>query len=239
MRLKKLGAALVVVAALGAVLASSAFAEGAMQVPKQWYVGTPGKLLSGSKTVNVKSAGGTFTTEVGKTKYKLHSTGVSCVGCIIENSGGHAIGSGKLKFEGVTVEEPAGCSVASTIETASLSVTADWMESVLVENPETHELETVTTSTNYVKFVPTAGEATEFATVKITGCALATTLVPKGSVFARTVNATGVLAAEQPVESSEAINATAGGNLHVGTKNASLTANATFTLASGEAFGTE
>jgi hypothetical protein len=225
MRLKKLGAALVVVAALGAVLASSALAA-ATQVPAQWWVGeAPENPLSEPESVEVEAGakGGTFTTEVGKVKYKLHSSKVSCVGCSIENSGGHAIGSGSLKFEEVTVEEPTGCSVAGTIETAALSVSADWMIG----------------SANYVKFVPSAGESTEFATVKITGCALATTLVPKGSVFVQSQNATGTQAKTQEVHSSEAINATAGGNLHVGTKNAVLTADATFTLASGEEFWTE
>ena len=63
--------------------------------------------------------------------------------------------------------EPAGCSVDSSIETTALSMTADWMSG----------------STNYIKFVPTKGETTAFATLEITGCALATTFTPKGSVF--------------------------------------------------------
>jgi hypothetical protein len=223
MRLKKLGAALVVVAALGAVLASSAFAA-ATQEAAQWYTGSgSGTLLSGSETATAEAIGtGTFETEVGKVKYVLQSTEIECAGCSVENSGGHAIGSGALKFKNVTVKEPAGCSVASEIETAALSVSADWMIG----------------STDYVKFTPAAGESTEFATVKITGCALATTLVPKGSVFVQAANATGVQATPQKITSSGAINATAGGNLHVGTKNATLAAEANFALGSGAPFGT-
>jgi hypothetical protein len=92
-------------------------------------------------------------------------------------------------------------------------------------------------STVYVKFTPTAGETKEFATVAITGCSLATTLVPKGSVFVEAAKHTGEYAVEQEVHSSEAINTTAGGSLKVGTKTASLTGSALFKLKSGSAFG--
>jgi opacity protein-like surface antigen len=70
MRLKKLGAALVVVAALGAVLASSALAAAVTQDVK-WYTGaSPGTVLSGSETMSASLVGtATFTTEVGTTKY--------------------------------------------------------------------------------------------------------------------------------------------------------------------------
>jgi hypothetical protein len=225
MRLKKLGAALVVVAALGAVLASSAFATASTEDVK-WFTGS-GTELTGSETMSAEAVGtGTFTTESeGGTKYVLQSKKVSCVECKIENSGGSAIGSGKLKFEEVSVVEPAGCSVASSITTTALSVTADWMEG----------------TTNYIKFVPTKGETTAFATVSITGCALETTLVPKGSVFVQSQNATGVQAVGQEIHSSEAINATAGGSLKVGSKNASLKADAIFRMSgarSGQAFST-
>jgi hypothetical protein len=219
MRLKKLGAALVVVAALAAVLASSSFAA-ATTTANPWVVG--GSTLTGSETATSTAVGtATFTTEVGSTKYVLNATGIECVGCKVENVGGSAAGSGKLKFTGVTVKEPAGCSVASSIETASLSITADWMSG----------------TTTYVKFVPTAGETKEFATVEITGCALATNLVPKGSVFVQAKNATGTYEAEQEVTSSEAINNAAGGSLKVGTKAAVLAGSAKFKLGSGKAFG--
>ena len=114
--------------------------------------------------------------------------------------------SGHWKFTGATVEQPGGCSVASEIETAALSATAGWMIG----------------STSYIKFVPTAGETKEFATIPITGCALATTLVPKGSLFVEDANATGTQAVEQEVHSSAAINTAAGGVLKVGTKQATF-----------------
>jgi len=242
MRLKKLGAALVVAAAIGAVLASNAFAvTTAMTKDVQWYTGaSPGTLLSGSQAMKVRAVGaGTFTTHVAGVKYVLESKKVSCVGCKIENSGGVAVGSGKLKFEEVSVEEPAGCSVASTIETNELSVTADWMGSKEVENPVgSKKFETVETATNYIKFVPTKGETTAFATVEITGCASATSIVPKGTVFVESANATSTQAVEQEVKSSEAINAAAGGTLHVGTESAVLSASAIFETSTGVPFGT-
>lgn len=170
---------------------------------------------------------GTFTTTVTTpVKYKLEETGVKCVECKIENSGGTAVGSGKLTFTGVKVVEPAGCSVVSEITTKPLTVTADWMSG----------------TKNYIRFVPTAGETTPFVTIEITGCGeLNTTLVAKGSLFVETVNATGVQAVEQELLSSEAINSAAGGGLHVGTEVAALNAVAKLKMSGakvGTAFGT-
>jgi hypothetical protein len=226
MRLKKLGAALFVVAALAALLASSAFAA-ATTTDVKWYAGAaPGTELSGSETVSATPVGtGTFTTTVGGTAYELTSTGVECVSCKIENSGGTAVGSGQLKFTGVTVAKPAGCSVAATITTKALSIQADWMIGAV----------------DYVKFTPTAGETTALATIEITGCALATTIVPKGTVFFQSVNSTGILAPTQQIKTSATINSTAGGSLHVGTESATLTDEARFKLSgtkAGQGFGT-
>ncbi len=226
MRLKKLGAALFVVAALGAVLVSSALAAAVTEDVK-WYTGTaPEAELTGVETMSSTAVGpATFTTEVGTTEYVLESTGIECVSCHIENTGGTAVGSGHLRFKGVTVKKPAGCSVASEIETTTLSVQADWMIG----------------TKNYIKFVPEAGETKEFAEVAITGCALATTLIPKGSVFVESANKTGIQEVEQEVHSSAVINALAGGSLKVGTKAASLAGSATFKMTGamlGVAFGT-
>ncbi len=204
---KKLGAALLVTAALSVGLASSALAAAVTEDAK-WYVGaSPGTELAGSETVGAEAVGSaTFTTEVGSTKYVLEATGVECVGCSIENSGGTAIGSGHLKFKGVTVKEPAGCSVASEFETTSLSLTPDWMIG----------------STNYWKFAPAAGETKEIATLAILGCPLATTLVPKGSVAIQATNSTGTASVAVQVNTSAPIQAAAGFSLKVGTKQFSI-----------------
>ena len=235
MRLKKLGAALFVVAALSAVLAGSAFATAVTTEVSgggmaQWYTGTSsGTLLSGSETLSAEAVGTgtlTFETEAG-TKYAIQSKKVSCIGCKIENVGGTAVGVGQLKFEEVSVVEPAGCSTTSTITSTALSVTADWMEG--------------TSAVDLIKFTPTKGETTAFATVSITGCALETTLVPKGNVFVSAQNDTGVQAVGQEIHSSATINKNAGGSLKVGSKEASLAANAIFKLSgskAGTAFGT-
>jgi hypothetical protein len=226
MRLKKLGAALVVVAALGAILASSAFAT-ASTADAHWFTNLQNP-MTGSRTMNAEAVGtGTFRTESeGGTKYAVQSKKITCVECKIENVGGVAVGSGKLRFEELSVLEPAGCSVTSPITTNALSVTADYMEG---------------TTTNYIKFVPTKGETTAFATVPITGCALETNLIPKGNVYVRTVNPTKKLAFKQEVESSALINSTAGGSLKVGSKVASLEAKAKFFIGNGltEEFATE
>jgi hypothetical protein len=223
MRLKKLGAALVVVAALGATLASTAFAA-ASTVDAHWYTNTQNP-LTGEKAIGAEAAGtATFTIESeGGTKLKLQSKKVSCVECKIENVAGVAVGSGKLRFEEVSVLEPAGCSTLSSITTTGLTVTADWMEG----------------TTNYIKFVPTKGETTAFATISITGCPLETVFVAKGNIYVRSASSTKTLKTKQEVESSATINSTAGGSLKVGSKPASLEAKAKFFMTGGGEFVTE
>jgi hypothetical protein len=219
MRLKNLGAALFVLVALGAVLASSAFAAAVTEDVKWYTGGGSGTLLGSSETVSstIASSPATFTTHVAGTLYEIRATGINCLNCKMENSGGAAVGSGELEFTGVSVVQPAGCSIASTITTKPLSITADWMIG----------------STNYIEFEPTAGASTQFATVEVTGCALATNLVPKGVVYMQSANATATPAVEQEVHSSESINATASGlakPLHVGTELAVLTGSAKFKM---------
>ena len=225
MRLKKLGAALVVVAALGAVLASSAFAA-ATTTDVKWYTGaSPGTELSGSAEAKTSQVGSsTFETTVSGVAIKLHSTNTECVECKIENSGGTAVGSGKAKFTGVTVQEPATCSVASSITTTKLTWKADYMIGTV----------------NYILFEPAAGSTTAMATIELTGasCPIKTAIVPKGTVFVKMQNTTGTQAAEQKVNLSAAINTTAGGTLHVGEEPASMSAVTANRLASGSQFGT-
>lgn len=226
MRLKKLGVAMVVVTALFAVLASSAFAAAVTQ-DVVWYTGPQGSEteLSGSATATSEQVGeSTFATTVAGEAIELHSTNIECIECSIENSGGTAVGSGKLKLTGVTVSKPVSCSTSSTITTKALSVKADYM----IEN------------TDYILFEPTAGSETGFATIELTGasCPIKTAIIPKGTLFVAAANATETQATSQEVSSSAAINSTAGGSLHVGTESASLTGKARFKLSSGAAFGT-
>jgi hypothetical protein len=234
MKLKKLGMALVVICAFGAAMASSALAAAVTEdVP--WTIEKTG--LVGSETVT-SSGSGILISEVGKTSLELNSTGIECVGCKIENTGGvatgSAIGTGKLVFTGVTVTKPATCAVESLpghvvgqIETVDLKIKADYM---------------IGTS-DYVLFEPEEGSKfTEFKLIKGSGsCSIAGTYSITGSDYVKTNNATGVLAVSQEVTSSGTINSEAGGELKLGEKKAELNGTATFALSGankGKKFGT-
>ena len=206
---RKLGAALLVIVALGVVFASSSFAA-ATTSDVQWYTGSgTGTLLSGVAAIGSSLSGtsGTLTTTAAGTTYTLHFTGIDCSSCTFSNSGGTAVGSGELVFTGVTITAPPGCTVPSTIRTDALSIRADWMNG----------------SVDYFELEPTAGPTAQFAMVAVTNCAQATSLPLKGTLFTETTNATGTPAVQQQVNSSPTINSTAGGTLHVGTETASLT----------------
>lgn len=76
--------------------------------------------------------------------------------------------------------------------------------------------------TNYIKFVPAEGEAAEFATSSLSGeNAPQNAIIPKGSGFVQSVNATS-----QRVNSSGTVNIEGGGALHVGIESATLEATA-------------
>src|SRR6185503_11540602 len=91
----------------------------------KWFTGAAGAAeLVGVEGVSTSQVGAASLKTGG---YELKWTGTECVECKIENAGGTAVGSGKLKFTGVTVAEPAGCSAPATITTKALSLQADWM----------------------------------------------------------------------------------------------------------------
>src|SRR5882757_1130455 len=114
MRFRKLSAALLVSAALSFVFAGSAFGAATTEDVK-WYLGSPGTVLSGSQTIKAAPFGSvTFATSVSGLEVVLQASGIECVGCKIENIGGTAaVGSGQLKFTGVSVKSPAKCSTSS------------------------------------------------------------------------------------------------------------------------------
>lgn len=224
-RLKKISAVMVALAAFGAVLTSSAFAT-ATTTDVQWYYGaSPGTLLSGSETLAVALAGSEarFGAFAGGNTYEFHATGINCFNCVISNAGSTAIGSGEFEFTGVTVDEPHGCTTASSFRTKPLSFQADWMMGTVDE----------------FRLEPT--NPTTLWTVTFSGCAAATTLNYKGNQFLECTNLTKVQAVEQEVHSSAAINKAAGGSLTVGSEPASLTADLKFKMSgthAGQAFGT-
>jgi hypothetical protein len=171
---------------------------------------------------------GELVTRVGLTTLVLKYTGLSCVGCEIENFGGNAFGHGVLRFTGVTAVKPSTCAVpGGEIETVELIADAGYMGGA--------------GSGNTVLFEPAA--STEFTTVFLEGpsCSIAGPYEVKGKVFMRTNNATGVYAANQTVTSSGAINADGGGSLEFGVEAAELNGTATFLMSgtkAGQPFGT-
>ena len=229
MRLKKLGGALAVAAALAVILASNALAA-ATTTDVKWYTGaSPGTELMGSETASAELVGTgiTYTTVFDGQKVVFEAKKFSLSNYTIENSGGTAVGHTHMTFEDVSVEEPPGCSISEKIATNELTMTADWMIG----------------TANYIKFVPTAGEEKGFFTLSLSGseCPLAGTFVTKGSLFVQTVNSTGTQAVSQQANSSKAINETAGGKLHVGTEAAWLEGSFAMKLSgtkAGQAFGT-
>jgi hypothetical protein len=228
MNLKKFGTALVVVLALGAVMASTTFAAATTQ-DTQWTWN--GAVISGSKTVTA-SGSMSLATEIGGVKLDIASTGLECLStapCTIKNEAGSATLEGKVKFTGVTVEEPAGCQVSGgSITTNLLTIDPDYMIG----------------TANYALIKPFSG--TTFATITIekkTGqtCPVSGSYLLKGTVFVKAQNATGVTAHVQKVNSSRAINEEAGGSLAFIGGPATLTGEVAFTAegASTNLFGTE
>ncbi|MGH2938701.1 MAG: hypothetical protein ACRDPE_11350 [Solirubrobacterales bacterium] len=233
MKLRKFGLALVVVSALAAVMASSAFAA-ATTGKSQWYVGGA-KLANGaSKNVTCKSTGNlTLEGTVLGLKTKLTATGVECLESVIKQEGtgasGMAIDSGKLRFTGVTVDEPEGCSVTGGTLTTEKLNTFVQMDGTKV----------------YDKFQPASGET--FVKIPITGCAIAGTIPVTGTDFGLAThtnakgetinNLTGEEFASQMLTFSGTINTEAGGALKLGGNTATLTGTADNELEGGAVFG--
>ena len=243
MRFKKLGLAIAVVGALGAILASSAFAT--METPEpaaEWYTGNPLTTTLASDTAvtltkashlheGVTDENATFFVTVGANKYWLKATGVECVGCKITNGTTNpekAMAKGKIKFTGVTVLSPStACKggangVVGTVETKELTAHADWMEKGVE-------------GTAFVKFEPTSVTG-NFVTLEITGCGFETTLAVKGFVFGQAKEPTGKGAASQGITFSEAIHKTTESSLNVSNSTAILEGGATASIG-GTPFG--
>lgn len=233
MNLKRILLALTAVAMFAAVMANSASA--AMKAETEWYTGSPTVTLpeGSSKTVKCSIGGtGVFTLEgsVGesKTPVKLTATGIECIGATIFNEGGHGRDKGKLKFTGVTVDEPLHCSVeGGTVETNELST------ELFVE-------EGVTTKV-FDKFVPTAGSTANFATVKLTGaeCSVLGSKLVKGFVYGEAEREKGVANATQPLKFSSTIDTTTAGALTFASNPAHLTGTVINELSPSLVFGSK
>jgi hypothetical protein len=239
MSLKKLGLAIGAIMMIGAIMASSAFAE-ATNPASQWYVGGS-KLASGSsKNVHCGIEGSLqLTGTVGVTAVTLQATGIDCLNAtgtassesLIKQTGTAAQDEGVLDFTGVSFVKPSTCFVAAAgtttpqvteIKTSNLA-SEIWMEG----------------ETTYDRFKPASGET--FASFGIGGasCSIATKEVKVTGVAWGQTNKTGVGAVHQPVTFSEAIEKKASGEkeaaiLKLGSKPAYVIGGVSNTLA-GEA----
>jgi hypothetical protein len=216
--------------AVMAALAISAFAS-ATASAHQWTIeGETLSKIKGEGTANgtgvTASAMTPFTltgTVLGK-KFVLTSTTLVADEAIIFQEGNVAKDEETLTFSGLTVDEPAGCSVESPITTKRVTST------VITHTGNNHVFTT---------FKPEEGEV--FATIKVSGCAIAGSYNVKGEVGAEG-DEWGVETVDQPLKFSNAIQTTLGLSLLLGTSAAELTGEATVTLTGGFAgkkFGVE
>jgi hypothetical protein len=209
--------AMTAIAMLGAIVASSASATN-VTLPSRWTVN--GAKLNAGQSAKVKCSVHEeegvgkkliLDGEVGegseKIKVKLTATAIECInhegtsegngsarieqtGTGTEASPYQAEDFGRFVFTGVTVSEPANCTVAGG------TVTTNPLQSKLIHDAAETKHEIV-----YDRFTPTG---TNFASVKIEGasCSVAGTRIAKGAFCGKAENKTGVDAVNQPITSS-------------------------------------
>ncbi|HXF32337.1 MAG TPA: hypothetical protein VN522_12525 [Solirubrobacterales bacterium] len=221
MGVKNLGAALFAALALGAMTAGSVFAAPAT-VKSYWLEN--GATPSGSTATKCSKASESLSLKstVAGSPVWLTATAVECVtGSKIEHTPVEgvemAVGSGTLRFTGLTVMEPAGCTVAeSTITTEPL-----------VSNVEL-EGESV-----YQKIAPAPGK-TKLATVKLRNCAAEGNYNVTGFVRGLEANKTGVESTNQKLKFNSTSNAVS--ELKLGGNTATLEGEVNNELVSGGKF---
>jgi len=248
MSLKKFGAVLVAMLAIGAVVASSASAA-VSTTRAEWYTGaSPGTTLpvGTDEAINlamiehngVKSS--TFNVTILGVPVELTSTSLSCTTCNITNkevtkkAGAIAYGTGTVTFENVTVKKPANCKVfgetgvEGMIPTKLLQIHGDFMDTTAGNNKA------------FIQFLPDTPEGTgTFAQFQLkgTGCeAIEASYNVTGSLFVESKNDTGVFGTTQDATASAAVQSTAEAGLKVGVNNATLTGSVRASLASGKSF---
>jgi hypothetical protein len=152
---------------------------------------------------------------------ELAASGVQCIGSTISNTTvageNMAVDAGRLRLTGVTVLKPAGCTVAETLETEPLSTRL--------------QMDTAGEGVTYDRFEPTGGL---FLSLKISGCAIAGTYPLEGFFYGQALNATGTLAANQPLVFDATTNGF--GGLKLGGKPAGIAGELNVELVTGEAF---
>jgi hypothetical protein len=113
----------------------------------------------------------------------INAKGLETVGATIQptEAGTMVEWSGKYKFTGVSVSQPAGCKTSGTIETASLTGRLKMKEGSATEA--------------FMEFKPTSGETV--ATIALEGCAAEGKYPLKGEFAGKFANNTGVSAVAQ------------------------------------------
>jgi hypothetical protein len=189
----------------------------------QWYVGA-GILPAGqheSVECEVGQSNGeesfTLVGQVGTTKvpFRLDASGVECVETSIFNGADGEVGrgAGKLRFTGVTVSEPANCTVENG------EVESNPLNSTLIVDPANPKVV-------FDKFEPAEG-FTGLGVVRVIGeeCAAAGNRPIRGSLYGEMGYEAGTHAVKQPLEFSAAIEEAATGetNLKFASNPAELT----------------
>jgi hypothetical protein len=254
MSLKKLGAAMLAVLALSAVVASSASAK-VETVPAQWYTGTTAAgvttLPVGTSQPVTATVGnhleigtkGRLKGTIGEKAIEITSTGIECVECKIENKAAVttgkpnvvAYGTGKIRFTGVSVDSPKSCKVTSEEKDKSGNpIEGQILTKSLVIHGDFMDNEVPTNQHAFIQFLP-AEAKTIFAQFTLEGgeCeAISGPYNVTGSVFGESKLNTGEAAASQELLFSPAIQKTAGAELKLGGNLAEFTGTGIFTTGS-------
>ncbi len=235
MSLKNLGVAMMAVLALGAVFATSAFAGTVNTNKASWTTGT----TPNANTIPTGKANGlaikcrktaasptfVFTSTAAGFPVKLTATGVECPSATIYNevvsTVPHAKATGKIKFTGVTVDEPAGCKTPATQETNLLE------GEVLMVNGGANP---------FFKFQPDTGVA-NFITLALEECAAEGKYPVKGYTYCESTNATEVHSEQQ--ECTDNATTAAQSALTLGPNPAAISGEITAERTAGGAFGAE
>jgi hypothetical protein len=246
MSLRKLGTATAALLVVGIVTASSAM--GAVETKAvQWYLGSSPETattLSGFQAISAEIAEHPGigkkvekVTTIAGTRIRVVATAFTCVECVMENreltskAGKIAWGKGKLKMTGAVLVEPSGvCTISSPgaatgeIVTKPIVIHGDWRDTIAGNQHP------------FLQFLPEAG--TTFWTIELKGtsCAIAGLYNITGSLFGELKSNVGTIAASQELVMSPTVQATAGGELHLGSAPVTLTGTGKVT-AGGKYFG--
>jgi hypothetical protein len=150
-----------------------------------------------------------FTTKIAGTALKVKATGAECPESKIYNQasaeGAMALFTGKLKFTGVSVVEPANCGIAAT-------VTSKPLLGALYMDEEDSDLQ----------LIPSSGSALMILEITGAACTVPGAHKMNGLVYSREEKLTGEAAETQKFAFSGLINEEAGGSLTVGTEPATI-----------------